>query len=154
MVGRPPSPRSVSIFVLCIVGRIQELRFVGFTRVASPICEVGCCSPSRCCNSSNSSSLPEFDRFDGNPIPRRSTSGRPSESSCVFTEYRHSKMGQKPSSPTASPVLSFEVEMDATDIRQALEYVSRDLRRKGLHLHLIVGGSSLPCLLYKTKATW
>jgi hypothetical protein len=63
-------------------------------------------------------------------------------------------MGQKQSSPTSTPVLSFEVEMELEDITKALEYVSRDLRRKRLHLHLIVGGSSLPCLLYKTKPTW
>ncbi|KAA8912023.1 hypothetical protein FN846DRAFT_897565 [Sphaerosporella brunnea] len=43
--------------------------------------------------------------------------------------------------------------MDAEEITQALEYVSRDLRRKNLHVHLIVGGCSLPCLLYKTKPT-
>ncbi|KAF8244046.1 hypothetical protein K440DRAFT_559898 [Wilcoxina mikolae CBS 423.85] len=43
--------------------------------------------------------------------------------------------------------------MDAAQIFRALEYVSRDLRRKRLHVHLIVGGSSLPCLVHKTKPT-
>ncbi|KAI5812160.1 hypothetical protein BZA77DRAFT_253632 [Pyronema omphalodes] len=43
--------------------------------------------------------------------------------------------------------------MDASSILRGLEYVSRDLRRKREHVHLIVGGSSLSCLVYKSKTT-
>jgi hypothetical protein len=62
-------------------------------------------------------------------------------------------MGQKHSTSISYP-LPFDTEMDAAQIFHALEYVSRDLRRKRLHVHLIVGGSSLPCLVHKTKPTW
>ena len=64
-------------------------------------------------------------------------------------------MGQKQSSVSraASPVL-YDTAMDAQELVRALEYVSRDLQRKNLHVHLVVGGGSLPCLLYKTKPTW
>jgi hypothetical protein len=70
---------------------------------------------------------------------------------CLSPLFR--KMGQKPSSSISYP-LPFDKEMDASSILRGLEYVSRDLRRKREHVHLIVGGSSLSCLVYKSKTTW
>lgn len=68
-------------------------------------------------------------------------------------------MGQKisafstgePSSP--STFLGFDIEMTHAELNRALESVSRDLRRKKIHIHLIVGGEALPCLLFKTQPT-
>ena len=66
-------------------------------------------------------------------------------------------MGQKYSTATVSyplPPDTTATEMDAGQLQRALEYVSRDLRRKHLNVHLIVGGPALSCLLFKSAPTW
>lgn len=67
-------------------------------------------------------------------------------------------MGQKYSIVTTTsyplPPDTTATEMDAGQLQRALEYVSRDLRRKHLNVHLIVGGPALSCLLFKSAPTW
>lgn len=56
-------------------------------------------------------------------------------------------MGQTPSS--AFPIY----HMEAHTVIKALEYISQKLCRKGIHVHLIVAGDALSCLLFKSRPT-
>jgi hypothetical protein len=60
-------------------------------------------------------------------------------------------MGQVPSSP---PRLVFPIyHMESHIVVRALEYISQKLCKKGLHVHLIVAGDALSCLLFKSRPT-
>jgi len=56
-------------------------------------------------------------------------------------------MGQTPSS--GFPIY----HMEAHTVIKALEYISQKLCRKGIHVHLIVAGDALSCLLFKSRPT-
>ncbi|PWW78240.1 hypothetical protein C7212DRAFT_352549 [Tuber magnatum] len=43
--------------------------------------------------------------------------------------------------------------MEAHTVTKALEYISKKLCRKGIHVHLIVAGDALSCLLFKSRPT-
>ncbi|KAL7268601.1 hypothetical protein RUND412_008772 [Rhizina undulata] len=60
-------------------------------------------------------------------------------------------MGQHYSTNVAFP--SFNVEMTAPEITRALEYVSDKMRKRNIHVHLIIAGRALSCLLLKLRPT-
>ena len=67
----------------------------------------------------------------------------------IFLKYIRKElvMGQTPSS--GFPIY----HMEAHTVIKALEYISQKLCRKGIHVHLIVAGDALSCLLFKSRPT-
>lgn len=45
------------------------------------------------------------------------------------------------------------VHMPESTIIRALEYVSQKLTEKGIHVHLVVAGDALSCLLFRSRPT-